>query len=225
MEVIKPGMFHFFYTDVVREQFDKRNEKIIQEQRVIDYVFLGDSITRALPTHRLSREKMIVNSGVNGDQTPYMLKRFMADAIQLKPKKIMLLGGINDLNAWIRGESYRGFSEEEIIKEITGNLREMAKLAQEYGVEMYLSSILPIRGLQGNEVEKRETANINELIRRTNRLLEKIASEQEVGYLNYYPLFLDTETKELIAEITEDGLHLNEAGYLKMLTVLKAAGL
>ena len=41
---------------------------------------------------------MILNRGIGGDRTKSFLHRFYADAIQLKPKMVMIMVGIND--AW-----------------------------------------------------------------------------------------------------------------------------
>ncbi len=69
-------------------------------------VCLGDSLTFGYELayqkkwHVLVAEKTgitMVNKGINGDTTAGMLARFQRDVIDLKPDKMILMGGYNDI--------------------------------------------------------------------------------------------------------------------------------
>ena len=44
-----------------------------------------------------SSENSFVNRGIGGQTTPQMLLRFRQDVIDLKPKAVVILAGINDI--------------------------------------------------------------------------------------------------------------------------------
>ena len=64
----------------------------------VDMVFMGDSITEGWSQFRPSFfTNGFVCRGIGGQTTPQMLLRFRQDVINLAPKKVILLAGINDI--------------------------------------------------------------------------------------------------------------------------------
>ena len=78
--------------DSRRMEFDAKNEILIFHQTPVDYVFIGDSITHMweLQAYFKPNGWSIANRGIGGDTTKYVLKRFEADVLQLKPKSAEL---------------------------------------------------------------------------------------------------------------------------------------
>jgi lysophospholipase L1-like esterase len=56
-----------------------------------------------------------------------------------------------------------------------------------------------------------------------NKLLRKLSIDQNVSFINLYPLFLDGQGR-LDARLTHDGLHLNPEGYKVWVKFLKENG-
>lgn len=98
-EIIKPGRFgSTVAADSLRTTFDIQNEQLVSENKNVDFVFIGDSITCYWQLNLYFSELgFIINRGIGGDSTEYILKRSDADVFQLKPKNVVYLAGINDL--------------------------------------------------------------------------------------------------------------------------------
>ena len=52
-----------------------------------------------------------------------------------------------------------------------------------------------------------------DIIPEVNLRLEALAKEENIAYINLFPLFTEKGTNVLRSELTNDGLHLNEDGY------------
>lgn len=144
-------------------------------------------------------ENNYIGRGISGQTTPQMLVRFIPDVIDLNPKVVVILAGTND----IAGNT--GYSS---VKMITDNFKAMAQLASANGIEVILSSVLPVyyypwrRGLE--PVDK-----ISEI----NNWLKQYAEENGHIYLDYYSDMVD-ERKGLKSEFSEDGVHPNKKGMI-----------
>ena len=94
---VKPGIFTVqAAADSRRVEFDTKNEVIVTNKVPVDFVFIGDSITHAweLNAYFGKMGRLILNRGIGGDTSEYLLRRFEADVLQLKPKYcVMLIGG------------------------------------------------------------------------------------------------------------------------------------
>ena len=131
---IKPGyLSQVFRADERRMEFDCKNQTIIQKECPVDIVFIGDSITQMweLEAYFHQYHLMILNRGIGGDRTKSFLHRFYADAIQLKPKMVMIMVGINDawdleFDPWKR-EPVR--ETEDVLQEALFNMEQVLKKA------------------------------------------------------------------------------------------------
>ena len=104
------------------------------EKRV---VFMGDSITeewsRLYPNY--FEERSYINRGIGGQTTPQMLIRFKQDVVDLRPTVVVILAGTNDI---------AGNTGPSNVKMITDNIFSMATLATAHGIQVVLSSVLPV---------------------------------------------------------------------------------
>jgi lysophospholipase L1-like esterase len=145
-----------------------------------------------------------------------MLVRFRPDAIALAPKAIVILAGTNDLSG------NAGPSTPESIED---NLASMAELAQANGIRVVLASILPIRDDKLDAAGKprvRSKERPPDVIRALNRWIAEYARKHHHGYLDYHASMVDSRGF-LRAELTEDGLHPNAAGYAIMAPLAEKA--
>jgi lysophospholipase L1-like esterase len=186
------------------------------EKRV---VFFGDSITDNWSKKGYGGffpGKPYVNRGIGGQTTAQMLLRFRADVIALKPAAVVILAGTND----IAGNT--GPVTPEVIQ---NNLMSMTELAQVAGIRVVLASILPIsdekRGADGTPTV-RSRDRPPETIRSLNGWLAAFAKRKRAVYLDYHAALADPEGN-LKAQLNDDGLHPNSAGYTVMAPLAEKA--
>jgi len=173
-------------------------------------VFYGNSITdfwiNIMP--EFFAGKSYIDRGISGQTTPQMLVRFRQDVVDLKPKVVVILAGINDIN---------GNTGPSTIEMIENNIQSMAEIAKASNIKVVLSSLLPF-----NPATARSDSNPAEKVLQLNVWLEKYARENNCVYLNYFP-GLSNETNGMKPEYSNDGLHPNKAGYEVMAPLAEAA--
>lgn len=173
------------------------------EKRV---VFMGDSITDSWKLAEYFLNQPYVNRGISGQTTPQMLLRFRPDVIALKPKVVVILAGTNDISS---------NTGPTTIEAIEGNLASMVELAHANGINVVISSVLPISDYNKNSAGvpivrsvQRPPAQILEL----NNWIKKYCAEKGLVYLDYFSATAD-DKGFLKVEIANDGLHPNAKGY------------
>ena len=166
-------------------------------------VLAGDSLSMWFPTKLLPPDRIWLNQGISGETSVGLLKRLQLFD-RTVPDTVFVMIGINDL---LRGASDEGILNNQ--RQIIRDLRWAHPKAQ-----VVVQSILPHSGEQSTwENRDRLLAIPNSRIRSINRRLKEIASSENVLYLDLYPLFADADGN-LPIELSTDGLHLNDRGYL-----------
>ena len=166
-------------------------------------VLAGDSLSMWFPTKLLPVDRFWLNQGISGETSVGLLKRLQLFD-RTVPDTVFVMIGINDL---LRGASDEGIVDNQ--RQIIRDLRWAHPKAQ-----VVVQSILPHSGEQATwENRDRLLAIPNSRIRAINRRLKEIASSENVLYLDLYPLFADADGN-LLTELSTDGLHLNNQGYL-----------
>jgi lysophospholipase L1-like esterase len=166
-------------------------------------ILMGDSISLWFPHELLPRSTTWLNQGISGEISGGLLKRL--DLIEeTQPDYIFVMIGINDL--------LRDVSDDEILsnqQQIVRDLQEMHANAT-----IVLQSILPHGGDRATwEGKDRLEAIPNERIQGLNAELAAIAREESIQFLDLTSLFSD-DAGNLRMELSTDGLHLNDSGYL-----------
>ena len=198
-----------------REDNNKTAAPAKNEQRV---VFMGDSITDSWDDPRYGGffpGKPYVNRGISGQTTPQMLIRFRRDVIELKPKLVVILAGTNDI---------AGNTGPTTLDAIADNLSSMAELAAAHGIRVVFASLLPV-----SDYEMRDGKPIVQTVRRPpaqilalNKWIKDYATANHYGYLDYFSAMVD-DKGFLKDELSNDGLHPNEQGYVVMAPLAEAA--
>jgi lysophospholipase L1-like esterase len=166
-------------------------------------VFMGNSITDGWIQIRpdFFSSNPYLDRGISGQTTPQMLIRFRQDVIDLKPKVVVILAGINDI---------AGNTGPSTLEMIEDNLASMAQLAKANGIKVVLSSVLPAYAFpwrpEINPVQKVTDLNI---------WIKAYAAKNNFVYLDYYSAMVD-ERKGLPEKYSKDGVHPNAAGYAIM---------
>ncbi len=179
------------------------NEHIKQSESFPKVVFMGNSITEGWYQHRpdFFKKNDFLSRGIGGQTTPQMLIRFTPDVIDLKPEVVIILAGTND----IAGNT--GFSS---VKMITDNLAAMAQLAKSVGIQVILSSILPV-----DRYPWSPNAKAIEMIAEVNLWIEAYAKINGFIYLDYFSIMVN-ESSGMKKVYSTDGVHPNIQGYKVM---------
>lgn len=177
------------------------------EQRV---VFMGNSITAGWINSRpeFFQGKPYINRGISGQTTPQMLIRFTQDVIDLKPKAVVILAGINDI------AQNTGPTTPEAIMD---NLSAMALLAKAHGIKVILCSVLPAYDFPwrpGLEPAGKVVA--------LNKMIKEFADKNNVYYLDYFSSMVDSRNGMKKA-YASDEVHPTVEGYKVMEPLVEKA--
>ena len=167
-------------------------------------VFMGNSITDAwlnVSPKFFKTHPNYLDRGISGQTTPQMLIRFRQDVIDLHPKVVLILAGINDI-AGNTGPSTLGMIEN--------NFASMAQLAKANRIKVILCSVLP-----AYDIPWRAGIEPVQKIIDLNKWIKDFAYKNNFIYLDYYSAMVD-ERKGLPAKYSKDGVHPTAAGYAVM---------
>ena len=169
------------------------------EKRVI---FFGDSITDFWRLNEYFPGHDFVNRGISGQVTGEMLGRMKADVIDLQPAAMLVLAGTNDI---ARGTP---------LSTIENNLVMMADLADAYKIKALFASVLPVSDYHKDVNPRNEMTRTHPpaAILELNRWIEAFCRQRHYAYVDYFPQLADP-SGQIKAELADDGLHPNAAGY------------
>jgi lysophospholipase L1-like esterase len=163
-------------------------------------IFLGDSITEAGRWTQWFPELETVNMGIAGETTDDVVAR-LPEVIQADPGTVVVLVGTNDIGRRRRSTEYIGRNIETILVELRKNLPE---------ARIVLQSVMPrtkdfAKGVHEINVHIRQFASV---------------STARAEWLDLWPVLADADGS-LSPEYSDDGLHLNEAGYKAWVEALR----
>lgn len=183
-----------------KEANSKLGAPLDSEKRV---VFMGDSITEnwEIINPEFFSENKFINRGIGGQTSPQMLIRFRSDVIELKPSLIIILAGTNDI---------AGNTGPTTIKMIANNIISMSELAISHGINVIISSVLPVYNYNWSDVEEPNKEIVN-----LNKILSDYSTEKNLSYLDYYSSMVDSRPG-LKKEYSDDEVHPNNAAYALM---------
>lgn len=171
-----------------------------------DIYLVGDSLTDFGEWQELLSNVNVKNRGVNGDTTSGIINRIQ-EITEGNPSKIFIMCGINNIQGKIPGN--------QTIEEYHTIIRSFLQKAE--GSKIYLQSVLPINKKKYNEkiIPRYPRIHIptNIEVNNINQFLMKTAEKYpNIQYVNLFQL--TNSAGELIAEYTDDGLHLNGKGLI-----------
>jgi lysophospholipase L1-like esterase len=172
-------------------------------------VFMGDSITQGWKLDESFAGKPYINRGIGGQTTPQMVVRFRQDVIDLKPKVVVILAGINDI---------AGNTGPMTLEQTEGNIASMAELASANGIRVVLCSVLP-----AYDFPWAPGLTPAPKVLEINAWMKQYAAEKHHVYVDYYSAMKD-ERGGLPSTLSADGVHPLPAGYAIM-TPLAEAGI
>lgn len=166
-------------------------------------VFMGNSITEGWLQDSLGlfKNKNYINRGIGGQTTSQMKLRFMQDVVELKPKVVVILAGINDI-----AENTSAISVPEIAENIEG----MVQMAKANSIKVVICSVLP-----ANYFPWRPHLSPAAQVIVLNKLLKQMTQKNDMVYLDYYTEMVD-DKNGMKAKFTTDGVHCTLNGYRTM---------
>ncbi len=205
--------------DRMRQTFNFYNEQLIHKDKKIDYLFIGDSITEQWDV-RLYFDGLgfIVNRGIGGDVTKYLLKRAEADIFQLNPKNLVFLAGINDIITCSPDLCWRkeGADKNEVLNAAEENIGTIMKRCKEQGIKGYFCSVLPI-----DMCLPYSSFGLEPLVLSLNDRIRALCQKFEMTYVDYHSELCAEDGLHIKDGYTCDGVHPNAICYEKMETILK----
>lgn len=170
-----------------------------------DAVFIGDSRTEGFQLYSGPQNAAYYHSkGLKVDtifsrevvKTPGGQKITIFEALQREPfQKVYIMLGINELG-WVYSDLF--------IKKYAEVIAEIRKIKPE--AQIYVQSILPVTKKRSQSDEIYNNTNI----RKYNELIQQMAAEKKVYYLDVARCVADGEGN-LCSDASTDGIHLNKA--------------
>ena len=156
-----------------------------------DSLFLGDSITDSLSFYEfVDKSNVVAKFGL----TAKGAKDEIQGIIKINPKNIFIMFGMNDI---LTGEDSNKFANNyaELIQDVKEKLP---------NTKIYIQSILPV----DSKVKDKKPLLTNENIDKFNQVLEDVANNENVEYLNIRTIL---EKNENLLE--PDGIHVKYKFY------------
>ena len=197
------------------KRFAKENEIIKKTNDPNRVVFIGNSITEGWSNfdENFFLQNPFINRGISAQTTPQMLVRFKSDVVNLKPKSVVILAGINDI---------AGNTGPISIENTAENIISMAEIAIANNIKVFICSTLPAIDFPWSPGLKPAPKVI-----KLNSLLKTYCFNNEnfVKYVDYFSSMVDDEGGLRVPEFTtaDDLVHPNLAGYKVMEKIILKA--
>lgn len=188
-------------------RYQQQNQEVISQNVAPNSVLMGDSITEGwfATDPEFFTKNNFVGRGIGGQVTSQMLLRFREDVIKLKPKRVIILAGTNDI-----AENQGPISLDKVF----GNIVSMVELAKANNIKVVLCSTLPAYDFPWRK-DKQPADKVIAL----NKMIKDYAQKNHIIYVDYHSVLKD-EKNGLPKEIAEDGIHPTKLGYEKMESIL-----
>lgn len=180
-------------------RYQGENRQLLMAGKQPDLILFGDSIIEYWNVDKYFPGKNYQNRGVAGETTQLMLRRFQQDVVALRPTRVLLLGGTNDIAA--------GVDE----RKVEDNFASLVEQARKANIVVVLSSVLYVHD-QGPSVRSdlRPASRITAL----NRWLREYARKKGLGFADFAAITATGTV--LIPSYSDDGVHPNHRGYTAM---------
>ena len=192
------------------EQSNSELKKINDPNRV---VFMGNSITEGWSN--FDKDFFInnpfINRGIGGQTTPQMLIRFIPDVVNLNPKAVVILAGINDI-----AENTGPITLENISE----NIISMAEIAKANDIKVLICTTLPAIDFPWSPGMEPGPKVI-----KLNSILKVYCDSNDITYVDYFSAMSDEKGGLKVPEYTtaDDLVHPNLAGYKVMEKIILKA--
>ena len=187
-------------------RYEKLNAELLASGVRPDVVFMGNSITQNWAKYNpdFFKKNNFAGRGIGGQTTSHMLVRFRRDVIELNPRAVVIMAGINDI-ALNNGK----ITHENILN----NIASMCELAKLHKIKVILCSVTPaVRFRWRPEVD---FVPADEIIR-LNKMIKEYAESHKIPYVDYHSALVD-ERKGMNRKYHKDEVHPNSLCYAEVL--------
>lgn len=200
---------------------EKETWRLEKEQMVKDFhvwnkdaikgqtVFTGSSLMEMFPIEKWVKElgpnaPIVYNRGVGGYRTTDLLPILDACVFELKPRKVFINIGTNDLSDGNIPLETVMSNYDRIISQIEEKLPD---------VIIYMMAYYPVNyEAATDEIKPCLLIRTNEKINRANKLVAQLAAKHGQKYINVNAPLMD-EQGRLKAQYTIEGMHIKPEGY------------
>jgi lysophospholipase L1-like esterase len=194
-------------------RYEKANAEILASGVRPDVVFMGNSITQNWAKFHpdFFTKNNFLGRGISGQTTSHMLVRFRRDVLDLNPRAVVIMAGINDI-ALNNGK----ISHENIL----GNIISMCELAKLHKIKVILCSVTPAYSFRWRP--NVDFVPADEIIR-LNKMIREYAESHKIPYVDYHSALVD-ERKGMNRKYHKDEVHPNKLCFAEVLEpmILKA---
>jgi len=170
-----------------------------------EIIFLGNSITDIGEWAEIWNNIQVKNRGISSDNTFGVLAR-LDEVLSSRPAKLFIMIGINDIA--------KNIPDTVILKNYQKIIDRVAK--ESPTTKLFVQSILPVNKAF---TDFKNHQNKDEHIVWVNGQLQTYCNEKGIRFVNLYPHFLE-ENSQLSKQYSNDGLHLNGAGFMNWKSIL-----
>ena len=172
-------------------------------------VFTGSSLMEMFPIEEWVKEfdpnaPIVYNRGVGGYRTTDLLPILDACVFELRPRKVFINIGTNDL------------SDDNVpLETVMSNYDQIITQIEETlpGIIIYMMAYYPVNyEAASEEMKPCLLIRTNEKINKANELVAKLADKHGQRYINVNAPLMD-ELGRLKAEYTIEGMHIKPEGY------------
>ena len=205
--------FKFHQEQMLRDQQEKleRFRILNQNAKKGEILFTGSSLMEQFPVNELlmtrGMSQVVYNRGIGGFTTEDMLRNMEEMVFALKPRKIFINIGTNDIGS----QGYRLEKLMENYGKIISQIRERLPEAESYMMAYYPvneTDKLP----EGEWAKTMFLTRTNENISIANKAVEEMAGRMGCHFINVNQGLTD-EAGKLKKEFTVEGIHMYANGY------------
>ena len=175
------------YFDAKMEQYKRENDEY--EDYEVDVAFIGDSLTDGYDLAQYYPQYVTANRGIGGDTTFGVEERLQVSLFDLKPKVVVMLIGVNNMDTMLQ-------NYESILRSLKEDLPE-SKIV-----------LLSLTSMGGEHWGRK-----NQLAAYNNVSIKLLAQKYGYTYVDLYSALFDLSTGEIYESYTTDGGHLTPLGY------------
>lgn len=182
------------YQEIKKNLFNPKNTEHV------DYVFAGDSQIDYNEWSELFPGLSIANRGLAGDTSTDLFGR-IEQIVKLKPKKVFIMIGINDIQRQIPLKT-----TIDNYENIVGALKKGVP-----NVDIVVHAVLHVENEHFQMYLYQNASKINQKVSKLNKELETFTNKNSLTFIDMNSDL--TENGQLRSDLTIDGLHLNSEGY------------
>ncbi len=211
----------FHQEQMLRDQQDKleRFRILNQNAKKGEILFTGSSLMEQFPVNELlmtrGMRQVVYNRGIGGFTTEDMLRNMEEMVFAVKPRKIFINIGTNDIGS----QGYRLEKLMENYGKIITQIRERLPEA-----EIYMMAYYPVNETdklpEGEWAKTMFLTRTNENISIANKAVEEMAGRMGCHFINVNQGLTD-EAGKLKKEFTVEGIHMFANGYEVVLENLR----